>query len=77
MGPKLADDDQQGEAAGDAFRTAPLWGLGQCIFLLHDGRTTNLVTAIRAHKSTGNRPFGASEANSVIDLLNALNESVK
>jgi CxxC motif-containing protein (DUF1111 family) len=25
MGPQLADDIQQGEAAGDEFRTAPLW----------------------------------------------------
>jgi CxxC motif-containing protein (DUF1111 family) len=28
-----------------------LWGLGQRIFLLHDGRTTNLVTAIQDHAS--------------------------
>ena len=42
MGPGLADDVQQGQAAGDEFRTAPLWGLGQRIFFLHDGRTTDL-----------------------------------
>jgi CxxC motif-containing protein (DUF1111 family) len=27
--------------------------LGQRIFLLHDGRTTNLLTAIKAHASHG------------------------
>jgi len=34
-------------------------GTGQRIFLLHDGRTTNLVTAIDAHEGNG------SEANAV------------
>ena len=53
MGSGLTDNVAQGSAGGDQFRTAPLWGLGQRIFLLHDGRTTNLVTAIRAHNSKG------------------------
>jgi CxxC motif-containing protein (DUF1111 family) len=43
MGPGLADDILQGVAEGDEFRTAPLWGLGQRIFFLHDGRTNDLV----------------------------------
>lgn len=34
----LADGVTQGLAAGDQFRTAPLWGLGQRLFFLHDGR---------------------------------------
>src|SRR5262245_27772604 len=72
MGPGLADDIVQGQADGDEFRTALLWGLGQRIFFLHDGRTTDLVQAIRAHKSAGNQQFGPSEANGVIDLFNAL-----
>src|SRR6266851_2841360 len=38
MGSGLADNVSQGGAGGDQFRTAPLWGLGQRIFLLHDGR---------------------------------------
>ena len=46
MGPRLADDIVQGVAGPDEFRTAPLWGLGQRIFLLHDGRTTDLVEAV-------------------------------
>jgi CxxC motif-containing protein (DUF1111 family) len=59
MGTGLADNVSQGSAGGDQFRTAPLWGLGQRIFLLHDGRTTNLNAAIDAHASHG------SEANAV------------
>jgi CxxC motif-containing protein (DUF1111 family) len=39
MGSELADRVRQGEAVGSEFRTAPLWGLGQRIFMLHDGRT--------------------------------------
>jgi CxxC motif-containing protein (DUF1111 family) len=42
MGPGLADHIEQGVATGDEFRTAPLWGLGQRIFFLHDGRTNDL-----------------------------------
>jgi CxxC motif-containing protein (DUF1111 family) len=61
MGTGLADNVSQGSAGGDQFRTAPLWGLGQRIFLLHDGRTTNLVTAIQEHASSG------SEATTVVE----------
>jgi CxxC motif-containing protein (DUF1111 family) len=73
MGPGLADGISQGAAKGDEFRSAPLWGLGQRIFLLHDGRTTDLRTAITAHKSSGNSQFGPSEANAVVDRFNILN----
>ncbi|HEX8892874.1 MAG TPA: di-heme oxidoredictase family protein, partial [Terriglobales bacterium] len=59
MGTRLADNVSQGGAGGDQFRTAPLWGLGQRIFLLHDGRTTDLLKAIQAHGSHG------SEASNV------------
>ncbi len=55
MGPNLADNVSQGVAGGDEFRTAPLWGLGQRIFFLHDGRTSDLVQAIQYHFSNGNR----------------------
>jgi CxxC motif-containing protein (DUF1111 family) len=75
MGPGLADDIVQGLAQGHEFRTAPLWGLGKRIFFLHDGRTTDLVEAIRAHKSFGNFRFPASEANAVIDKFNGLGVS--
>ena len=60
MGKRLADGITQGGAGPDEFRTAPLWGVGQRVFFLHDGRTTNLVEAIRDHRSDG------SEANQVI-----------
>ena len=49
MGSTLADGVTQGKAGPDEFRTAPLWGLGQRLFLLHDGRTPNLITAIEDH----------------------------
>jgi CxxC motif-containing protein (DUF1111 family) len=74
MGPGLADDILQGVAGGDEFRTAPLWGLGQRIFFLHDGRTMDLIEAIREHKSAGNSRFGPSEANKVIDKFNDLRD---
>jgi len=77
MGPGLADDILQGEAAGDEFRSSPLWGLGQRIFFLHDGRTSDLLEAIQAHKSAGNAQFGPSEANAVIHNFNRLDEQQK
>src|SRR5882762_8332127 len=39
MGDGLADGVSQGQAGPREFRSAPLWGLGQRIFFLHDGRT--------------------------------------
>jgi CxxC motif-containing protein (DUF1111 family) len=65
MGQGLADGVSQGGAAGNQFRTAPLWGVGQRLFFLHDGRCADLVCAIEAHQSAG------SEANRVIQLFNA------
>jgi CxxC motif-containing protein (DUF1111 family) len=77
MGPGLADGITQGNAADDEFRTAPLWGLGQRIFLLHDGRTTDLIQAIEAHSSEASQAHPASEANAVIANFNALREMQK
>ncbi len=77
MGPGLADNIVQGVAEGDEFRTAPLWGLGQRIFLLHDGRTTDLVVAIEAHASRGYGQFRSSEANGVIARFRALGPAEK
>jgi len=71
MGSGLADNVSQGTAGPDEFRTAPLWGLGQRIFFLHDGRATpsngGLLTAIQDHAGSG------SEANDVIHLFQELN----
>jgi len=85
MGPRLADGVSQGAAGPDQFRTAPLWGLGQRLFFLHDGRTSDLLQAIQAHASdcgSGRSRFGGnvsqscgSEANDVIRRFNSLNRS--
>ena len=72
MGPGLADDIVQGNAGPDEFRTAPLWGLGQRLFFLHDGRTSDLIEAIDAHASGKNKRFPASEANAVVERYRAL-----
>jgi CxxC motif-containing protein (DUF1111 family) len=66
MGGGLADNVSQGGAGGDQFRTAPLWGLGQRIFFLHDGRTNDLLVTIAAHSSNG------SEATQVVENFNSL-----
>ena len=52
MGSNLADGINQGAAGPDEFRTAPLWGVGQRLFFLHDGRTSDLLQAIEAHASS-------------------------
>lgn len=57
MGATLADGVTQGLAGPDQFRTAPLWGLGQRLFFLHDGRTSDLKQAILAHSSNPNICF--------------------
>jgi CxxC motif-containing protein (DUF1111 family) len=71
MGVGLADGVSQGEAGPREFRSAPLWGLGERVFFLHDGRTSNLITAIRAHASQG------SEANGVVSNYLQLSETQK
>jgi CxxC motif-containing protein (DUF1111 family) len=84
MGARLSDGVNQGGAGPDQFRTAPLWGLGQRLFFLHDGRTADLLQAIQAHASndctsSNNRTRSStscgSEANSVIRRFNSLNRS--
>jgi len=66
MGSGLADGVSQGNATGSEFRTAPLWGIGQRLFFLHDGRTSDLYQAITAHASRG------SEANAVVSNFERL-----
>jgi CxxC motif-containing protein (DUF1111 family) len=72
MGPGLADGVTQGQAGPREFRTAPLWGLGQRLFFLHDGRTSDLREAIQAHRSGSFFTRNASEANAVIRNFNGL-----
>jgi CxxC motif-containing protein (DUF1111 family) len=86
MGAGLADGIVQGQAGPDQFRTAPLWGVGQRLFFLHDGRTSDLMQAILAHGSPKNcrwqncqseadgvvRNFESLSASQIQDLLNFL-----
>ena len=85
MGSTLADNIVQGNAGPDEFRTTPLWGLGQRLFFLHDGRTDDLNVAIQDHFSRrfsdgGDNPakdshsfsYEPSEANFVIERFNYL-----
>jgi len=86
MGARLSDGVNQGAAGPDQFRTAPLWGLGQRLFFLHDGRTSDLLQAIQAHASSdctssttrtrsSTSQSCTSEANAVIRRFNALSRS--
>jgi CxxC motif-containing protein (DUF1111 family) len=73
MGSGLTDQLSQGSAGPNEFRTAPLWGVGQRVFFLHDGRANpqngGLMAAIQDHSSQG------SEANNVISSFNNLSNS--
>lgn len=90
MGATLADNVVQGNAGPDDFRTTPLWGIGERLFFLHDGRTSDLRVAIEDHFSAagsdgGDNPekdsqstsYGDSEANKVINNFNNLSEQDK
>jgi CxxC motif-containing protein (DUF1111 family) len=76
MGPNLDDGISQGQAKPNEFRTAPLWGLGQRLFFLHDGRTKDLVVAIQEHRG-GKGPKLASEANEVVKQFDRLSKKDK
>jgi len=78
MGSRLSDGINQGAAGPDQFRTAPLWGLGQRLFFLHDGRTSDLLQAIQAHASSCTSRTSqscGSEANGVVRRFNSLSRS--
>jgi CxxC motif-containing protein (DUF1111 family) len=85
MGPGLADGINQGAAGPDQFRTAPLWGLGQRLYFMHDGRTSDLLQAIKDHSHPENCRGQAdhrfnqqncnSEADAVIQNLKTLSPS--
>jgi CxxC motif-containing protein (DUF1111 family) len=72
MGICDADNVTQGSATGDQFRTMPLWGVGQRLFFMHDGRTGNIVTAIEDHSCAASLQYPASEANAVVSAFNNL-----
>ncbi len=85
MGANLADNIIQGAAGPDEFRTQPLWGVGQRIFFLHDGRTSNIIDAILTHYSPAadadtvkrTPAFPASEANATVQNFLGLSETDK
>src|SRR3984893_13017571 len=68
MGAGLADNIIQTFADRDEFRTTPLWGVGQRLFFLHDGRTSDLMAAIQAHYSASTLTSGGV----VVDVLGLL-----
>ena len=45
----LGDGITQNQATGRLMRTQPLWGLRTQANMLHDGRATTIIEAIRAH----------------------------
>jgi CxxC motif-containing protein (DUF1111 family) len=74
MGPGLADGISQGVAGSDEFRTAPLWGVGQRIFFLHNGSTSDIVAAIELHAGPCATGQVCSEATQVINTFNGLTQ---
>ena len=67
----LGDGVTQGLAGPREFRTAPLWGVGQRIFFLHDGRTKDLRVAIAAHAFDPNDNGGVRSADVAAPELSA------
>ncbi len=60
MGPALADGIAEGNASGEEFRTAPLWGLSRNRGpYLHDGRAKTLEDAIVMHGGEAARAAAA------------------
>ena len=79
------DDISQGGANGNQFRTAPLWGVGQRLFFMHDGKFTNIVDAIKAHggeaaeviknfngAAGASKPLTATESQNLVNFLRSL-----
>jgi CxxC motif-containing protein (DUF1111 family) len=77
MGSQLADDINQGAAGPDQFRSAPLWGLGQRLYFLHDGRTSDLLQALEDHADCGgnNRRERDSFSHQAVSARNCSSES--
>ncbi len=85
MGPALADGRSDGDATGQEWRTAPLWGtrlvadfLGGEEFYLHDGRATTLEAAIEFHGGEAEvsrdayRALNAGEQQALLAFLRSL-----
>ncbi len=79
MGPGLADELEEGGAAGNEWRTPPLWGLKPSHGnFLHDGRARNLREAILWHGGEANaarqafQELNEKEQSDLIDFLSRL-----
>jgi CxxC motif-containing protein (DUF1111 family) len=85
MGPELADQFVDGDAAGAEWKTKPLWGLGRTPdalggvpYYLHDARTSDLTTAIMLHGGEAQKSrekFAAlspEQRQAVLAFLNSL-----
>ncbi|MET0286205.1 MAG: di-heme oxidoredictase family protein [Polyangiales bacterium] len=65
MGPGLRDGVEQGGAAGDEWRTPPLWELSTRAHFLHDGRVATVHEAIAEH---GGQAAAARDAYLGLDV---------
>ena len=78
MGPALDDGVVQGLAKGADWRTSMLWGLGQRVRFLHDGRATSLREATLLHDGDAApvtrrfRELTAREQDSMLAFLSQL-----
>ena len=84
MGPELSDNFPQGQASGQEWRTAPLWGLGLLdkvdaqVRFLHDGRARSLEEAVLWHGGQGRasrdrfKAMTADDRQKLIDFLKSL-----
>ena len=78
MGERLADRDQEGNPLPSEWRTAPLWGLSDRQFLLHDGRAGNPQEAILWHDGEAAKArqayqtLSAEQRARLLDFLNGL-----
>jgi CxxC motif-containing protein (DUF1111 family) len=67
MGPALADGFAlEAQAKGSQWKTTPLWGLSNRTLYLHDGRATDLTTAILTH---------GGEAQAVVNSFQTLSSA--
>jgi len=72
----LGDGITSGSAGPTMMRTPPLWGIRAKSFYLHDGRASDIPTAISLHDGQAKaaaQAFQALSASQQDDLVNFLN----
>jgi CxxC motif-containing protein (DUF1111 family) len=78
MGPAIGDGIEQGAAAANEFRTAPLWGLRARAPYLSDGRAPTVIDAILAHGGEAQKirdrfaNLPAADQQDIINFLNSI-----